>query len=105
MVGHQSFSCLLLPNKAGGALTFDGDFWKTGGGRRRARWSRRRNCHLALASDSTEPRPELSSLTAENDGQRRQNIDVSGVVWLAREGILGGDCRTEQTLLTVGSIL
>ena len=52
-----------------------------------------------------EPRLELSSLTAENDGQRRQNIDVFGVVWLAPEGILGGDCRTEQTLLTVGSIL
>lgn len=47
------------------------------------------NATSHLASDSTEPRPELSSLAAEDDGQRRQNIDVfrrglvrtGGVFW------------------------
>ena len=38
-----------------------------------------------LSSDSTESRPELSSLAAEEGGQRRQNIDVFGVVWLDGE--------------------
>jgi len=43
------------------------------------------NATSHLSSDSTEPRAELSSLAAEEEGQRRQNIDVFGVVWLDGE--------------------
>jgi len=63
------------------------------------------NATSHLSTDSTESRPELSSLAAEEEGQRRQNIDVFGEVWLDGGCVLGGDCKTEQTLLTVGSIL
>jgi hypothetical protein len=38
-----------------------------------------------LSSDNTESRPELSSLAAEEEGQRRQNIDVVSVVCLDGE--------------------
>ena len=47
------------------------------------------NATSHLASDSTEPRLELSSLAAEGDGQRRQDIDVFGVV-LVRTGRYSG---------------
>ena len=38
------------------------------------------NATSHLTSDSTESRPELSSLAAEDEDQRRQNIDVFGGV-------------------------
>ena len=40
-----------------------------------------------LSFDSTESRPEPSSLAAEEEGQRRQSIGVFGVVWLEGEVI------------------
>jgi len=43
------------------------------------------NATSHLSTDSTESRPELSSLAAEEEGQRRQNIDVFGEVWLDGE--------------------
>lgn len=43
------------------------------------------NATSHLSSDNTESRPELSSLAAEEEGRRRQNIDVVGVVWLDGE--------------------
>jgi hypothetical protein len=43
------------------------------------------NATSHLSSDSTESRLELSSLAAEEKGQRRRNIDVFGEAWLNGE--------------------